>query len=232
MKSLKEIVTQLKDCGFTCEAGPLENNVDFRLLAELADVDLPRTMSEALAEIGVKTKDLGFALSQAMRVVKSPQQQRDEIIEKAKCVESGLKRDWYGQHRFLFNNYVCDAEFFVNKEKRTVVAILRHKFDGIVSRGIAKADPSDCFNVHIGKAIALRRALGLEVPAEYLNAPQPTEVRVGDVVEGTNFPQKYTVERFCDDEITIRSFGRPFRMVENSGWIGVNQVKIIDDSRE
>ena len=50
------------------------------------------------------------------------------------------------------------------------------------ARGIAKAAPDDCFNVHIGKAIALHRALGLEVPDEYLNAPQPTEVRVGDAV--------------------------------------------------
>ncbi len=49
-------------------------------------------------------------------------------------------------------------------------------------RGIAKATPDDCFNIHIGKAIALRRALGLAVPDEYLNAPQPTEVRVGDFV--------------------------------------------------
>jgi hypothetical protein len=34
--TLQEIVDQLKGCGFTCEAGPLENNVAFIALEELA----------------------------------------------------------------------------------------------------------------------------------------------------------------------------------------------------
>ncbi|MCY8026385.1 hypothetical protein MOC05_14785 [Bacillus sonorensis] len=40
-KTLKEIVEQIKECGFECEAGPLVNNVAFQKLAELADVKLP-----------------------------------------------------------------------------------------------------------------------------------------------------------------------------------------------
>ncbi|MGF7528504.1 hypothetical protein [Bacillus paralicheniformis] len=40
-KTLKEIVEQIKECGFECEAGPLINNAAFRKLAELADVQLP-----------------------------------------------------------------------------------------------------------------------------------------------------------------------------------------------
>lgn len=39
-KTLKEIVEQLKDCGYECEAGPLVNNVAFQKLAELADVEI------------------------------------------------------------------------------------------------------------------------------------------------------------------------------------------------
>ncbi|NMW10775.1 hypothetical protein [Bacillus velezensis] len=37
-KTLKEIVEQLKVCRYECEAGPLENNVAFQKLAELAGV--------------------------------------------------------------------------------------------------------------------------------------------------------------------------------------------------
>ncbi|MED3571951.1 hypothetical protein [Cytobacillus praedii] len=37
MKRLKEIVEQLKSCGFSCEAGPLENNIAFIELQELAE---------------------------------------------------------------------------------------------------------------------------------------------------------------------------------------------------
>ncbi|QQO41195.1 hypothetical protein 015DV002_241 [Bacillus phage 015DV002] len=38
--SLKEIVEQLKHCGYECEAGPLVNNVAFQKLAEMAEVDI------------------------------------------------------------------------------------------------------------------------------------------------------------------------------------------------
>src|SRR5699024_4552499 len=78
---------------------------------------------------------------------------------------------------------VVREEFIVNKEKRTVVCLLKGSSrPKVYSGGIAKCAPNDCFNVHLGKAIALRRALGLDVPDEYLYAPQPTEVRKGDVV--------------------------------------------------
>jgi hypothetical protein len=101
---------------------------------------------------------------------------RDDIIEMAKRDVAGLKRD--------ARQNLLRARFVVNHAKRTVVCLLeRFDLGYIQSRGIAKCHPDDCFNAAIGRAIALRRACGLEVPDEYLNAPQPTEVRVGDVVE-------------------------------------------------
>lgn len=121
--------------------------------------------------------------------VKSDQQTRDEIVEQAKeDVEDLVRR-----------HFVSKADYIVNAAKRTVVALGKSLIDGrILRRGIAKCAPNDCFNVHIGKAIASRRALGLEVPTEYLNVPQPTEVRVGDVVETVYLngdTLKFTVER-------------------------------------
>ena len=120
---------------------------------------------------------------------KSAQERRDEIVERAKADIENLKyRTFYGELRYSYHGIVCNVEFVVNKEKRTVVALLKSVGEGAVkSKGIAKAMPDDCFNEHIGKAIALHRALGLEVPDEYLNAPQPTEVRVGDVVGSFEF---------------------------------------------
>ncbi|MGG4171334.1 hypothetical protein ABEW20_06060 [Bacillus safensis] len=105
---------------------------------------------------------------------KSDQQKRDEIVEKAKeDVEDLVRR-----------HFVSEADFIVNAAKRTVVALGKSWIDGrILRRGIAKCAPNDCFNAHIGKAIAVRRALRLPVPVVYLDVPQPTEVRVGDVVE-------------------------------------------------
>lgn len=107
--------------------------------------------------------------------VKSAQQQRDEIVERAKADV----RDLAAARR------VTHVKYIANHEKRTVVAlIVANASLRVISRGIAKCAPGEVFNAHIGRAIALHRALGLEVPTEYLDAPSPTEVRVGDVVKG------------------------------------------------
>ncbi|WP_206529603.1 hypothetical protein [Brevibacillus sp. SYP-B805] len=171
---------------------------------------------------------------------KSPQQHRDEIIEKAKrdvaelldANHQHLSPPVYFTRRGGF--FVTDrVEFVVNREKRTVVALVRELGENhVIHRGIAKCAPNDCFNVHIGKAIALRRALGLPVPDEYLNAPQPTEVRVGDIVNGGLLFGAYTPDETFT--ITAERGDNSFKYAEcPSDWIYRHQIgRIIDDSRE
>ncbi|MEK5323321.1 hypothetical protein [Aeribacillus sp. FSL M8-0254] len=163
------------------------------------------------------------------------QQRRDEIVERAKRDIDELKDD--GLYKVPFKgtfNYACFADFIVNREKRTVVALLRGYQSGkVLARGIANCHPNDCFNVHIGKAIALRRALNIEVPDEYLNAPQPTEVRVGDVVRGCQFDGFYIESK----TFTLIDFDKEigaYRYAEDEDdWIEPGQIgAIIDDSRE
>lgn len=127
---------------------------------------------------------------------KTPQMVRDEIVEHAKAdvrrLEASYGRRVCGSGVSFWpdacakDGYgpVHDVEYVVNAQKRTVVALIRYKYGELQYRGIAKCAPGETFNAHIGRAISLRRALGLTVPAEYLNAPGPTEVRVGDVVIG------------------------------------------------
>jgi hypothetical protein len=139
---------------------------------------------------------------------------RDDIIEMAKRDVVELK-DPHSGFYIVDHVFDCYADFKINREKRTVVALLRGEYSGkVLARGIAKCHPDDCFNAAIGRAIALRRALGLEVPEAYLNAPQPTEVRVGDVIRN-----KYT--------------GWTHR-VTRENWRGFisEGFDIIDDSRE
>jgi len=152
------------------------------------------------------------------------QQRRDEIVERAKRDVAELVEDMPMSYIYNF------VDFVVNRDKRTVVALLRIFKQGEVhARGIAKCHPDDCFNIHIGKAIALRRALKIEVPDEYLNAPQPTEVRVGDVVE-MQFVSFFTKKLVTDKinpinecETTIESATKYF---------AEGMAKVIDDSRE
>jgi len=207
IKSLKEVVETLIEREYENETGKLIDDEDFRLLAEFAGIKVP---------------------------TKTDQQRRDEIVERSKLDIIELRiggGDLYtvpygGQH-----GYFCYADFITNREKRTVVALLRGHHTGKVrARGIAKCHPNDCFNVHIGKAIALRRALGLEVPDEYLNAPQPTEVRVGDVVEIHHTNGEF----WCTDTvIRIRDDGALY--LKDTGimdFIPRHGDRIIDDSRE
>ncbi len=121
-------------------------------------------------------------------VTKTPQERRDEIVEQAKADVEDLKvrmiSDTFNDEgSVIFRVKVSVVNFVVNKKKRTIVAIVKGAYGlRILDKGIAKCAPGDCFNVHIGKAIALRRALGLKVPVEYINTPQPTEVREGDII--------------------------------------------------
>ena len=140
-----------------------------------AEIETLKAKVERLEKAEDFREQMRTAIKSAKPVgLKSPQQQRDEIVDRA-------KRDVAE----ILNEYqLSDKEVTFTKDTRTINVSIEHLFSGkVLARGIAKCAPNDCFNVHIGKAIALRRALGLEVPAEYLNAPQPTEVRVGDVVE-------------------------------------------------
>ncbi|MCY7439380.1 hypothetical protein [Bacillus altitudinis] len=157
---------------------------------------------------------------------KSDQQKRDEIVARAKeDVEYLVRRC-----------STARTEFIVNTEKRTVVSIRKVLSNGrVISKGITKCAPDDCFNAHIGKAIALRRALGFEVPSEYLNAPQPEEVRVGDVVEfaeTTGRKLKTTVHRIENGRL---SSNEPFMdfYLAHARRVGniATEPKIIDDSR-
>lgn len=149
---------------------------------------------------------------------KSDQQKRDEVVEKAKEDVRELLNSAYGY----------DHEFIVNSAKRAVVYL--RKVVGRTSiglRGIAKCAPNDCFNAHIGKAIALRRALRLPMPVVYLNVPQPTEVRVGDVVRGRTAFSMDTYEE------TVRKIAGGKYEYASGGYDYVDTVNFvtIDDSR-
>ncbi len=169
------------------------------------------------------------------------QERRDRIVERAKkCVEelkngikyyavyknkANVKAKWH----LGANHASCNVEFVVNKKKRIVVALMKGvSTKQLYSKGTAICASNDCFNVHIGKAIALRRALGLEVPDEYLNAPQPTEVRVEDVVEVKLNDGGIEIKPVLSLRKSRLNVALPGRLIEYPA----KYVRIIDDSRD
>lgn len=177
--------------------------------------------------------------TQGQAPIVSAQARRDEIVEQAKadvdlCGKSGtpipsdILKFWprdNGKERYL---PIHEVEYVVNHDKRTVVALIKRIGGEVVAKGIAKATPDDCFNVHIGKAIALRRALGLTVLDEYLNAPQPTEVRVGDVIEVTLDSGEIEKKPVISLKAGSLNAHLPGRIIQYPS----HYAKIINDSRE
>lgn len=126
---------------------------------------------------------------------------RDVVLDARNSVEY-----WNVNGKYAVIEDRCDIEFVVDRDKRTVVA-LKRSWDTkkVVWRGIAKCMPGDVFNADIGKAIALYRALGMEVPSKYTDSPKPEGVQVGDVVVANfsgNTGEK-TVKIVSDDEEII-----------------------------
>lgn len=166
------------------------------------------------------------------------QEKRDRIVEQAKADVEDLFFNGIGSVGKVVEGHAGHnkVEFIVNRDNRTVVALLRLAYVGsskVYKKGIAKCAPGDCFNEHIGKAIAIRRALGLEVPDEYLNAPQPTEVRVADIIEWEYSKRRYRVigirRGVLYNFINIES-GERFYDLE---YRNLNSItKIVDDSHD
>ncbi len=105
----------------------------------------------------------------------TPNQQRAAIIEKAKqFVEEKLK---------LLISY----DFVVINNGTKLYSRQRFQEFKLTT---TKCSPNDVFNEHIGKAIALGRALGLDV-SEFEQAVQPT-IAVGQLVE-SSVPEIYKV---------------------------------------
>lgn len=135
------------------------------------------------------------ALELVVEEEKSPNELRAEIIEKAKKVLEMWKRNSFAglddyqnsELGFPYKHWSLVAEFVINPEKRTVVALLKgHETLRLATKSIAKCAHDDVFNEHIGKAIALGRALGKDV-SEFENAVQPTKVVVGHSISSISY---------------------------------------------
>ncbi|MEV2662646.1 hypothetical protein ABND18_19495 [Paenibacillus larvae] len=226
---------------------------------EISDIksEMERLTGE-LATLAIRVSKLEGPVQQAEKL---PQEVRDEIIEKAKADIEGLAINNYEYVNFIRHHTggnlspfyrirdggrAMFAEFIVNRKKKTVVCLLRGAITKeIYARGTAKCAPGDVFNSHIGRAIALRRALGLEVPTEYLNVPNPAELRKGDIVENSKSfnggvhvvyavrPSKRTYKRVVSSPFRGADEGYTFIDKEDiEQWTHIKYAKVIDDSHE
>lgn len=143
---------------------------------------LPTMTVKADVDVATIAESLAKAIDK--HTPKSPNEQRKAIIAEAKAfVEkySGVvKADTTPYTKGAGSTTV---KLFVNKKKRIVTAIphlVNANYTVHGDKKFAKCAPDDVFNADIGKAIALGRALGLDV-SKFEKAVQPSEVAVGQV---------------------------------------------------
>lgn len=189
-----------------------ENLVLTRLFNAEAEVDrMSRSIDELQRRIETleKANDPKYVLDELIGRItdgnrhipkyKSPtrtaNQRRADVIKRAEAfvaeIESEAGRSLAQDDSyipFVKENGGTFIEFIVNAEKRTVVAFAHFKFaGGIAGKAFARCAPGDVFNDSIGKAIAAGRLYGVDIPREFLDAPQPTDVVVGMRVQRYNY---------------------------------------------
>lgn len=167
---------------------------------------------------------------------RTPNEQRKAIIDEAKAFLEEVEREQNDSKvrdkgNAFHRQYLTKTEFIVNAEKRTVVAIIRTKYGTtLLTKAIAKCNPSDVFNADIGKAIALGRALGLDV-SKFEKAAQPSEVVVGHIFDtapgGGNWSATVTKMYPSHDGY---GHGKAFKHTHDNGWLGEKQVTITNDT--
>ncbi|MGM1023505.1 MAG: hypothetical protein ACQEXV_23965 [Bacillota bacterium] len=149
---------------------------------------------------------------------------REQLIEQARADVERLLRKTANVYRI---------EFHTNPEKGAVSVLVRRLQTGeIVRKGLAKTAPGDVFNVHIGKAIALRRALYRRMPEILLNAPQPEGVKAGDIVEYINSWDGYGTTSYAKRIRVVQSGTAVQGLTAQEGSIIATRGKLVDDSRE
>lgn len=111
------------------------------------------------------------------------QESKDFVKDLTKYIKNYYKQDHsiYGKIKHEVYHWTYNkVEFSVNYKERKV-SVKISGADGVKFTATAKCLPSDVFNVHLGKAIALGKVLGLDV-SKFTDAVQPDEVVVGHVV--------------------------------------------------
>lgn len=194
--------------------------------AELAKLHAGETVTPEATPKLTRDGVIQQAISDVKDLLSSNYSSRTEV---AKFVGETL---WFVSEGGLYT--VTDEVLFaVNADKRTVVASIRYNENpkDVYKQGRAKCAPGDVFNEHIGKAIALRRALGLEVPVEYfeVEARDRNDLAVGDVVKGNKNGRHYELIAERDNPAPWQHAGVAFN-TNTHEWLASSQVTLINDS--
>jgi hypothetical protein len=170
---------------------------------------------------------------------KSPNQQRAELIQKAKeFVESKKRVDGYYEVEAKGILRICKVEFY-QKNNRVTCVLKGFISKNVWSTGRSNCSPNDVFNLYIGQAISLARALQIDVPVEFLKAVQPTHYAVGQIVQRHDEPidsnKKYRVDKIGNSSTLTMLFQKGTAICDTTKPLnyeteGSKALKVTDDT--
>lgn len=162
-----------------------------------------------------------------LKVELTANQKRAALIEKAKKFIEELKIKHF-RNTYEYSG-VHEVQAHFHRKNNRVTCVLNGFFTGkTYNVGRANCAPGDVFNADIGKAIALARALEIDVPREFLEAVQPNEIVVGQIVSNNvsaDFYRVTSARMGVNDAFNLEMF-------EASGdvWEYARNLIIIDDT--
>lgn len=229
------VVTEVTKVGARVHVEERNNFVNWHDFDEIELISPKQTKSQRIAALEAEVQRLHERLAdlerkpsedKAPEPALTPNEQRKAIIAEAKAFVA----EYSGIVRNNTTPYTREAgdtrvKLFVNEKKRAVTAIphLVHVDTHFPEdKAIAKAHPDDVFNADIGKAIALGRALGLDV-TRFEKAVQPTEQVVGMRVKNDS---KWAAGEVCT-LVSGRRGGGKYAVI---GSTFANSSRIIDDT--
>ncbi|AHM66896.1 hypothetical protein PPSQR21_032570 [Paenibacillus polymyxa SQR-21] len=234
------VVESYGDSGIFMELDGRRHGVfhrEYVVLELVTTLDTDNALAEAFTQFIRDNADTIRAILGDVTKTEPTALTRAAVIERARADVAELTRKMRSSTansdgNRTFNMLTSKPEFHINRNKRAVTVLVRGIYgNAILEKGIAKAAPDDVFHAEIGKAIALRRALGLTVPSEYTDAPKPDEPRAGAVVadeDGVISWSTILTER--EAHLDGARHGKAWRHTHDCGWIGENQFVIIDDT--
>lgn len=105
--------------------------------------------------------------------------ERTEVIESAKAFVNANGVGGFEVTTRLGTTHTVYTNLITNSEERVVIALLKDvNTNKVVAKGVSKCNLNDVYNRYIGEAIALGRALGVDV-RKFENAPQPKGIPKG-----------------------------------------------------
>lgn len=144
-----------------------------------------------------------------------------------KLSNNELRKKIIEDAKWLVDKHINEQDFItmnVNKPYNMIVCSIMDKVTGKVSTGKYEIPKDKCYNEHIGKAVALSKALGIDY-SKFENAVKPDEVVEGMVVNSVAFNSYfYDIVEIKDDRVSLKSYTNnqtyrdfiPYNMLEGN----------------